>query len=172
MITEVTFVSVLFGNFSRNKPNFITMPAGLCGVLHNHDSLTLLSFSSYIGVKDSNEAEILAIHEALKLYKVSFNHPLIVESDSLNAISWVTNLAKGPWRFYFYLNEIKSLSSQLEVEFRHILHSANEEADVLAKRGVAQQFVFFALFPCNFLFFFVLGGGITVLAHLPLYPCM
>ena len=122
---------------ARGKPGL----AGTGGVLCNHDGLTLLSFSTYIGVKDSNEAEIFAILEALRVYKVLFNHPLIVESDSLNAISWVANSAKSLWRFYFYLNEIKFLSSELEVEFRHILHSANEEADVLA--GLCSSFFHF-----------------------------
>lgn len=50
---------------------------------------------------------------------------------------WVLNSAKGLWRFYFYINKIKFLSSELEVEFRHILRSANEELDVLAERGIS-----------------------------------
>ena len=62
---------------AKGKPG----PIGIGGVLRNHDGLTLLSFSSYIAVIESNEAEILAIREAQRLYKVSFHHPLIVESD-------------------------------------------------------------------------------------------
>ena len=39
---------------ARGKPG----PTSTDGALCNHDGLTLLSFSSYIGVKDLNEAEI------------------------------------------------------------------------------------------------------------------
>lgn len=56
-------------------------------------------------LKDLNEAEILAILEAIRLFNVSFWQPLIMECDSLNAISWVSNVAKGRWKFYLALNE-------------------------------------------------------------------
>lgn len=79
--------------------------ASIGGVLCNHGNLILFSFSSFIGVKDLNEAEILAILEAIRLFNVSFWQPLIMESDSLNTISWVSNVAKGRWKFYFSLNE-------------------------------------------------------------------
>lgn len=62
---------------------------------------------------------------------------MIIEYDSFNAISWVSNAAKGPCKFYFYPNEIKFFSLDLGVEFRHIIRSANEEADVLAKSGAS-----------------------------------
>lgn len=88
-------------------------------------------------MKDSKEAEILSILEMLRLFTVLFRQPLIVESDSLNAISWASNAAKGPWKVYFCLDEIKFLSSELDVEFRRILPSVNEEADVFAKRGAS-----------------------------------
>lgn len=56
------------------------------GVLHNPEGLTLLSFSSFIGVIDSNEVEILALFEAQRLVKASFHQTLIMESDSLITI--------------------------------------------------------------------------------------
>lgn len=61
-----------------------------------------------------------------------------MEGDSCSAISWVLNSASGPWKFYFYFSEIKLLSSAIEVEFRLIICSANEEADLLAKRGASE----------------------------------
>ena len=97
----------------------------------------------FIDAKDSKEAEILSILETLRLFSALFRQPLIVESDSLNAISWVSNAAKGLWKAYFCLDEIKFLSSELDVEFRHILPSMNEEADVLAKRGLHRSSFFF-----------------------------
>ena len=52
-------------------------------------------FSKHVGIKDSNEAEILAILEALRIIHTLQHHVLIVESDLANAISWVKSL-KGP----------------------------------------------------------------------------
>ena len=60
-----------------------------------------------------------------------------MESDSLNTISWV-NSKKGPWRFQFILNEIKSLSSSIPVTFSYVSRLANFMADALAKQGVVR----------------------------------
>lgn len=38
-----------------------------------------------------------------------------------------------PWRFQFYLNDIKSLSSSMGVVFRQAVRLANEVVDRLAK---------------------------------------
>lgn len=45
----------------------------------------------------------------------SFHSKLVVESDSLNVISWVSSPAVHPCRFQFYLNEIRCLSSSIQV---------------------------------------------------------
>lgn len=44
-----------------------------------------------MGVKESNETEVLAILEALLLFFSSFHVRVIVESDSSNAISWISS---------------------------------------------------------------------------------
>ena len=59
-----------------------------------------------------------------------------MKSDSSNAIRWVSKVEKGPWRFQYYVNEIKALSSSIKVYFFHIYWSANSMADTLAKQGV------------------------------------
>lgn len=136
-------------------------PESTGGVVHNYERITLLSFSSYIGGKDSNEAKVLAILEALRLFRVSFQPHLIVESKSFNVISWVSNSAIGPWKFYLYFNEIKFLSLEIGVEFRHILCSANEEADVWLREALCSSFFFSTSFPCNLLIFFILVRSIS-----------
>ena len=50
---------------------------GIGRALHNHYSLTSLSSSCFNGVNDSDEAEIFAILELLKLFRVSFHEPWI-----------------------------------------------------------------------------------------------
>lgn len=44
-----------------------------------------------------------------------------------------------PWKLPIYFNEIKTLASNLSVEFRRVLSSANGPADVLAKLGVLRS---------------------------------
>ena len=70
-------------------------------------------FSKHTGVCDSNEAEVLAILEALRCFSRNFHGVLIVESDSSNAIAWVANRKRNPWKFQFLFNEIRALSSSI-----------------------------------------------------------
>ena len=56
-------------------------------------------FSKHVGVRDSNEAEVLEILKALRLFSTNFGDALIVESDSSNAIFWVSNGKVFPWKF-------------------------------------------------------------------------
>ena len=59
--------------------------AGIGGVLRNHKGEVLYMFSK--NVRDSNEAEALAVLEALRICCRSFKVSLIIESDSFNAVS-------------------------------------------------------------------------------------
>ena len=68
----------------------------------------------------------------------------MVESDSLNAISWVSSSAMFPWKSQFYLNEIRALSSSIQVSFIHVGRAANGFADSLAKQGVDRSSNFLA----------------------------
>lgn len=43
---------------------------------------------------------------------------------------------RGLWKYHFVLNEIKTLSSWIDVQFVHVLPLPNAIADVLAKQGV------------------------------------
>lgn len=93
-------------------------------------------FSKHVGVKNSNEREILAILEALFAFIVDSSGlvSLIVESDSTNAVSWPRTL-RGPWNMQFYFNKMSDLSTGCCISFQHISRSANEMVDTLAKQG-------------------------------------
>ena len=54
-------------------------------------AMLYLCFSKHVGVRDSNEAEVLAILEAFWCFSRLFHYELIIESDSSNAIAWVSN---------------------------------------------------------------------------------
>lgn len=95
-------------------------------------------FSKNVG---SNEAEVVAILEAPRIF-TSFPFPkLLVDSGSMNAISWVSSTAL-PRQFQFYFNEIKMLSSSIFVEFCHVGQLANSIADSLAKPGMDRSIPF------------------------------
>ena len=110
-------------------------PAGIGGVLRNDKGEVLLMFSKSVGIRDSNEAESLAILEALRIFSTSFHGPLLVESDSTNAVGWLLKPDSRPWNFQFHFNEMKKISS-LVVSFGHVLRRANSIADALVKQGV------------------------------------
>lgn len=59
------FNLVLMAHAARAK----TGPAEIGAALINSEGEVLLSFSSMMGVKESNEAEILAIHQCLKFQR-------------------------------------------------------------------------------------------------------
>lgn len=53
---------------------------------HNDKGDILYLFSKGVGIKDSNETEVLAVFEALRIFSHSFQGRLIVESDNFNAV--------------------------------------------------------------------------------------
>ena len=75
-------------------------------MLHNTKGKVLLRFSKHAYVCNCNEVEVLAILEALPLYPRNFHGGFIVESDSFNMMTWVSNLKANPWKFWVDSNEI------------------------------------------------------------------
>lgn len=103
-------------------------------VFQNNQGLVLALFSKHARIVESNEVEVAAILGALRIVLSSSLKRLVVESDFLNAISWVSSSSKPPWRFHFYLNESKCLASTFQVEFKHVCHSENSFASCLVKQ--------------------------------------
>lgn len=102
-------------------------------------------FSKNDGVKESNEVEVIAIWKplgcSLALSNLSWlcfflvEAKLIVERDFANGVMRALCLDSRQWRFQFYFNEIKELSSHLDVFFCYVLRSANSMADGLPKQA-------------------------------------
>lgn len=73
--------------------------AGIGGVLHDDKGTMIAEFAASVGIMDSNEAELLAIVFALELLLDRLSiliGKLSIESDSKNALSWITNLGESP----------------------------------------------------------------------------
>lgn len=97
-----------------------------------------------------------------------------MESDSSNAILWVSLMDKGHWRFDFYIREIKSLASSFQVIFRPIGKWENGFAGALAKQGVSivtplhasiMKFCVFCLVDMRLLYPFAFLSGSLVLLY-------
>lgn len=96
-------------------------------------------FSKNVGSKESKEAQVMAVLGALHIFSASFQGKLIVESDLGNAVRRVSHHGTKPWRLHFLFNELKELSTDMEV-FYHMIRSANNKTDALAKQGVDRVF--------------------------------
>ena len=75
-------------------------PLDIGRVLRNHHGNLLGIFSSPVKILDSNVAELKAVVKAIELstfnYHLHHKH-IIVESDSINIISWMNNPHNRPW---------------------------------------------------------------------------
>lgn len=70
-----------------------------CIILHYNKGQMILMFSKSVGVNNSNEAEVLSTLEASRIYLLSFQDSLILESVWANATSWIACEIVGLWRF-------------------------------------------------------------------------
>lgn len=105
-------------------------------------------FSSPIPFMEINNAEVLAIHRALKISAACpriWGSHIIVESDSSNAVSWCKKDASGPWNLNFILNFIRnSASKDPKVSITYKGRETNMVADALAKQGLSRWDEFIA----------------------------
>ncbi|XP_077233342.1 uncharacterized protein LOC143875615 [Tasmannia lanceolata] len=110
--------------------------AGVGGLCRNHKGEVLWAYSGPIGLADSNEAEVRAVHSGLLSMPRLECDRIIVEGDSLNVIRWLSGAASPPWRIVPLFEEIEDRSKGSSIVYRHVRRSANADADSLAKQGV------------------------------------
>lgn len=60
----------------------------------------ILAFSSMVMIEESKKQEIIAIR-GQKLFNNAFSHPLIVDKDSVSALSWVKGKLKTALANYY-----------------------------------------------------------------------
>lgn len=110
------------------------------GVLRNHLGVFMCLFSCLIPHMEINSAEVWVIHRAINiiLSKDEFRrHEVIIESDSLNIVSWCNGNKGGPWNLSFQLNFIRnSLKKWMNISIIHKGRESNFVADSLAKLGI------------------------------------
>ncbi|EOX99663.1 Uncharacterized protein TCM_008400 [Theobroma cacao] len=113
------------------------------GLLRNEKREVFIKFSKAISRGDSNLVEYLSIGEAFILFSNSIwvhNHSLVIESDSRNAIRWINDPSKTPWRLRKWMLHIEVLKKRVtDWKIRHRLREGNREANLLAKEGVGRE---------------------------------
>lgn len=118
------------------------------GVLRDYSGRFMCMFSSPIPPLEINCAEILAIFRPIQISMASNiikDSPIIVESDSKNAVRWCNEASGGPWNLGFQLNFIRNARSQwLDVMICHKGRESNMVADTLAKQGLTRDAEFLA----------------------------
>ncbi|XP_057458739.1 uncharacterized protein LOC130749399 [Lotus japonicus] len=112
--------------------------SGIGGILRNNKNEILGIFSRNLGVGFAFEAEVWAIHEALKIYADRLLRNIIIERVASLAVGWVNNRCNRPWKLINTLNQIDLWMVEVNcLKVQHIFREANGEADKLAKRGAA-----------------------------------
>lgn len=95
-------------------------PAGIGGVLRNHLGVVLAIFSIRWEGWSSMRQRCWLFFKHFNLFLRQSHSFVVVESDSLNSVSWASNPLKAPWRFHLYFSEIKALLLSLRVDFHHV----------------------------------------------------
>ena len=118
------------------------------GVLRGNDELFKCMFSCPTPPIEINSAEVLAIFRAIQISTRSANlksAPLVIESDSRNAVKWCNDDQGGPWNLCFQINFIRNGRRKwLSISIIHKGRESNMVADSLAKQGLHRDADFIA----------------------------
>ena len=119
--------------------------AGIGGVLRVHKGVVQCMYISIpVGIKDSNEAELIAVIRALELSSTReecTGKRIIIESDSTNVINRMIKESNRPWKFYVIFILASRFSSGLRlVKYSNILREGNSMTDALAKQGFTRNY--------------------------------
>ncbi|XXG46579.1 hypothetical protein AAC387_Pa02g1389 [Persea americana] len=116
--------------------------AGIEGVIHDSNSLNVVSFLDSVCHCSINKVELLALRQGLQEASHMKLQPLLVEGDLECVLRWVSRRSTPPWRLLGVVDEVKDLARNLNANLSHIRRSTNEVVDILAKEGVHHQTLF------------------------------
>ncbi|KAK1549737.1 hypothetical protein Q3G72_006906 [Acer saccharum] len=117
-------------------------PARIGGVLRDSKGKVLCMFSFYVGVQDSNTAELMAIHKAVDLYCSSITcmgRNLEISRDSMVAVSWINRKGIGCVKYVNLIYDIRSKLQKVGGAVRFFSRSSNHFADRLVKSGSSKS---------------------------------
>lgn len=125
----------------RCLDQLISESLAIGGILRDQHGKFICMFPSPIPFMEINNAEILAIHRAIKITSSCSRVPkvhLIVESDSKNVVQWCKNKDRRPWNLNFIINFIRGESKK--VPGISIIYKGRD-SNMVAKQGLSKEFL-------------------------------
>ena len=120
---------------SRGNPGL----AATGGLIRDHLGRVLGAFGQFLGYKPILYAELQALLLGLELAVDLGCSSLIVESNSVTVISWVTLNCVSYWDYAYLIARIRHLCSMCSVQLCHVYREANKAADYLANWACTHQ---------------------------------
>ena len=115
-------------------------PAGTGGLARSHTGEWLRGFLLKLGWTSNTVAELWGIREALCKAWRKGHRRILLQTDSLLAVTWLNNSSDFPVESANLVSDCRWLLRQeWEVRVEHIWREANGCADLLAKRGSSQM---------------------------------
>ena len=115
--------------------------AGVGGVLRDHWSRWISSFSLHVGLATNNLAELAAVRRGLEMAWDKGTKHLQLELDFKVVLTWLTNpCVNYPTNMLPLICDCKNLLTlEWEVHVQHVYREVNGCTDALAKRGTRQR---------------------------------
>ncbi|KAL4289827.1 hypothetical protein GQ457_14G025840 [Hibiscus cannabinus] len=120
--------------------------AGFGGILKDKDRHIRIMFSGPTDQLGVEYAELMAIVTGLEIFieAIWINKTnLIVQSDSLVILSWISDISLRPWKWWKIFRKLDDMILKINyVRFNHIPRRKNRMADFLATEGKQRATLF------------------------------
>ena len=114
--------------------------AGLGGIIRDENGRFLAAFQNFLPNLSIFEAELQAVVSGLTLAIATGHTHIIVESDSRGIIDLINNQSNHVnWKWWKYLYSLATMSTGLNVTYKHICREGNSVADALADEAILQK---------------------------------
>ncbi|EOY16830.1 Uncharacterized protein TCM_035716 [Theobroma cacao] len=128
----------VLGEFKLNvdgssKCNFQNATSG--GILRDYTGSLVFGFYENFGVKNSIQAELLALYKGLILCRDYGISHLWIEMDALVVIQMLTGRYRGSHDSRYLLANIQNLHNYFSYKLSHIFQEGNQAADLLVNLG-------------------------------------
>ncbi|KAH0665054.1 hypothetical protein KY285_026260 [Solanum tuberosum] len=107
--------------------------------VRNKEGDLIYAEAQNIGQSTSMEAEIKAIHRAIKFCKNNNFTSVVIETDSLSTSKMIRREWRVPWNHIEEIENIQELAKDMNVSINHVFREANQLADKIANEAYKQQ---------------------------------
>ncbi|MQM20978.1 hypothetical protein Taro_054008 [Colocasia esculenta] len=116
--------------------------AGGGGILRDHNGECILAFAvNYKGTTSALDAEAYALRDGLMICRSKGFINIMVETDSLSLMQFVTGQVPSPWELTCVFQEMAETTHVLEAQIQHAPREANQVAHHLASYGCSTDHI-------------------------------